>query len=111
GGWGEGWVGRGAEAVGGGGLQLAGEWLHQRAGHPDRQATMLPRALVSVVCGDILRPSLAWLVAARYDIGLAPAMARRDPQGFAQLDRLCSPGAVTKTARHHTPRRALLTLA
>jgi hypothetical protein len=70
---------------------------------------MLPRALISVVCGDIVRPSLAWLVAARYDIALAQAMAtRRDPQGFAQLAGLCSPGAVTQTARNHTLRRAAI---
>jgi len=109
--WQERWLASGAEALGAAWLQLPAQWLHQRAGHPDRQATMLPRALVSVVCGDILRPSLAWLVAARYDIGLAPAMARRDPQGFAQLDGLCSSGAVTKTARNHTLRRAAIILA
>ena len=110
--WQERWLASGAETLGAAWLQLPAQWLHRHGGPADRRAAMLPRALISVVCGDIVRPSLAWLVAARYDIGLAPAMAaRRDPQGFAQLAGLCTPGAVTKTARHHTLRRAATVLA
>jgi integrase len=74
---------------------------------------MLPRALVTVIGGDIVRPSLAWLVTARYDTGLAQAMAAyRDPAGFARLAGPCdSDGVVPKTARSHTVRRAAVILA
>jgi integrase len=110
--WQERWLASNAEALGAAWLQLPAQWLHRRGGPPDRRATMLPQALVTVIGGDILRPSLAWLVAARYDTGLARAMAaRRDPQGFAQLAGLRSPGAVTKTARNHTLRRAAVIVA
>jgi hypothetical protein len=109
--WQERWLASGAEALGAAWLQLPAQWLHRRAGGAGRAASM-PRAVASIVCGDILRPSLAWLVAARYDTDLARAMAaHRDPQGFAQLAGLCSPGAVTKTARNHTLRRAAIILA
>jgi hypothetical protein len=71
-----------------------------------RDAT-IPAAVV--VCGDIVRPSLAWLLTAGYDADLAKAMAAfRDPQGFAQLAGLCGQGSgqAAKTARTHTLRRA-----
>ena len=84
--WQERWLASGAESLGAAWLQLPAQWLHQRAGHPDRRASMLSRALVTAICGDIVRPSLAWLVTARYDTGLAPVMAAyRDPAGFARL--------------------------
>jgi integrase len=111
--WQERWLASGAESLGARWLQLPAQWLHQRAGHPDRQASMLPRALVTAICGDIVRPSLAWLVTARYDTGLAPVMAAyRDPAGFARLAGLCDhAGGVPKTARGHTLRRAAVILA
>ena len=76
---------------------------------------MLPRALVTAIGGDIVRPSLSWLVTARYDTGLARAMAAyRDREGFTRLEELCghSPGGVVpKTARSHTVHRAAVILA
>jgi integrase len=111
--WQERWLASGAESLGARWLQLPAQWLHQRAGHPDRRASMLPQALVTAICGDIVRPSLAWLVTARYDTGLARVMAAyRDPAGFARLAGLCDhAGGVPKTARSHTLRRAAVILA
>jgi hypothetical protein len=112
--WQERWLASGAEALGAAWLQLPAQWLLQRAGHADRRASMLPRALVTAICGDIVRPSLAWLVTARYDTGLAPVMAAyRDPAGFARLAGLCdyAGGGVPKAARSHTLRRAAVILA
>jgi integrase len=110
--WQQRWLASGAESLGARWLQLPARWLHRRAGHPGR-ASMLPQALVTVVGGDIVRPSPGWLVAARYDTGLARAMAaQRDPAGFARLEQLCGHGSmVPKTARTHTMRRAALILA
>jgi hypothetical protein len=113
--WQERWQASGAESLGTAWLQLPAQWLHQRAGHPDRRAAMLPRALATVIGGDLVRPSLPWLVTAGCDAQLAHAMAAfRDPQGFAQLAGLCDhgPGApVSKTARTHTLRRAAVIVA
>jgi hypothetical protein len=113
--WQERWLAGGAEALGARWVQLPAQWLHQRAGHLDRRVRMLPRALAAVVCGDIVRPSLSWLVTAGCDTELARAMAAfRDPQGFAELAELCdhgSGGPVPKTARTHTLRRAAVIVA
>jgi hypothetical protein len=111
--WQERWLASGAESLGARWLQLPAQWLHQRAGHLDRRATMLPRALITAIGGDIVRPSLAWLLTAGYDADLSKAMAAfRDPQGFAQLADLCGHGGqAAKTARTHTLRRAAVILA
>ncbi len=84
--WQRRWLASGADAAGAGWLRLPGQWLSQRAGYPRRRAGALAWALVAAACGDIVRPSLAWLVAAGCDAELARAMtAFRDPQGFARL--------------------------
>ena len=69
--------------------------------------------MTAAVCGDIVRPSLAWLLTAGYDADLSKAMAAfRDPQGFAQLAGLCGHGGqAAKAARTHTLRRAAVILA
>ena len=74
----------------------------------------LVSALVTAICADIVRPSLAWLVACGRDHGeLARTMAAfRDPEGFARLRAVCdSDPAVSKTAGSHTLRRAAVILA
>jgi hypothetical protein len=74
----------------------------------------LVSALVTAICADIVRPSLAWLAASGRDHGeLARAMAAlRDPEGFARLRALCdSDPAVSKTAGSRTLRRAAVILA
>ena len=113
--WQQRWLASGAEALGARWLQLPAQWLHRQAGHSGTRASMLPWALVNVICGDMVRPSLAWLVTARYDTDLARAMAGyRDPAGFARLAELCDHGPggpVPKNARCHTLRRAAVILA
>ena len=113
--WQHRWQASGADTAGAGWLRLPAQWLHRRAGRPDRRASMLPRALVTAVCADIVRPCLSWLVTGGCDAELARAMATsRDPEGFAQLAGLCAHGPggpVPKTARTHTLRRAAVIVA
>jgi integrase len=112
--WQQRWLASGADTAGAAWWQLARGWLHRRSGHPVPAVAALVSALVTAICSDILRPSLAWLVASRRDHAeLARAMAvLRDPEGFAQLRTLCdSDPAVPKTARSHTLRRAAIILA
>ena len=81
--WQRRWLASGADAAGAGWLRLPGQWLSQRAGYPRRRAGALAWALVAAACGDIVRPSLAWLVAAGCDAELARAMtAFRRPAGL-----------------------------
>jgi hypothetical protein len=108
--WQQRWLASGADAAGAGWLRLPGQWLSRRSG----QARLVPWALTTAVCGDIVRPSLAWLLTAGYDADLAKAMAAfRDPQGFAQLAGLCGHGGgqAAKAARTQTLRRAAVILA
>ncbi len=107
--WQQRWLASGADAAGAGWLRLPGQWLSCRGG----QARLVPWALTVAVCGDIVRPSLAWLLTAGYDADLSKAMAAfRDPQGFAQLAGLCGHGGqAAKAARTHTLRRAAMILA
>jgi hypothetical protein len=108
--WQQRWLASGADAAGAGWLRLPGQWLSQRGG----RARLVPWALMVAVCGDIVRPSLAWLVTAGHDADLAKAMAAfRDPQGFAQLAGLCGHGGgpAPKAARTHMLRRAAVILA
>jgi hypothetical protein len=108
--WQQRWLASGADRAGAGWLALPGQWLSQRGG----RARLLPWALMVAVCGDIVRPSLAWLVAGGCEADLARAMAAfRDPHGFAQLAELCdrAGGPAGKTARAHTLRRAAVILA
>jgi integrase len=112
--WQQRWLASGADAAGAAWWQLAREWLQRRSGHPVPGVAALVSALVTVICADIVRPSLAWLAAGGRDHGeLARAMAAlRDPDGFGRLRALCdSDPAVSKTAGSRTLRRAAVILA
>ena len=112
--WQQRWLASGADAAGAAWWQLARDWLHRRSGHPVPKVAALVSALVTAICADIVRPSLAWLAAGGRDHGeLARAMAvLRDPEGFARLRALCdSDPAVSKTAGSRTQRRAAVILA
>jgi hypothetical protein len=112
--WQQRWLASGADTAGAAWWQLARGWLHQRPARRVPAVAALVSAQITAVCADIVRPSLAWLVAGGRDHGeLARTMAAlRDPGGFARLRALCdSDPAVSKTAGSHTLRRAAVILA
>jgi hypothetical protein len=81
--WQQRWLASGAEEAGPAWWQLPA----RRAGSRDlpgmRRSGALTAALIAVIAGDVVRPSLAWLVRAGCDVELARAMAAfRDPQGL-----------------------------
>ena len=48
--------------------------------------TIIASGLMVLACGDVVRPSVSWLLTARTIRGIADEMARaRDPEGFAAL--------------------------
>lgn len=52
----------------------------------ERISSILGMGLVQLICDDILRPSLAWLLATASPVRIANEMARvRDPDGFDRL--------------------------
>jgi integrase len=111
--WQQRWLASGADAARAAWWQLPRNWL-RRSGHPVPAVAALVSAMVWAICADVVRPSLAWLVAGRRDHPeLARAIAElRDPDGFARLRAACdSDPAVSKTARSHTLRRAAVILA
>lgn len=63
---------------------------------PGRQLSHLGPGLLVLICADVIRPSLAWLLRfAPARRGLATEMARtRDLDAFAALEQLCTQGRV-----------------
>jgi integrase len=58
------------------------------------------RGLSVLICADVIRPSLDWLLATPSPKNLATAMARsRDPQGFAALNDQCQRLGVSDAVR------------
>jgi integrase len=112
--WQQRWLASGADTAGAAWWQVARSWLQRRGAHRVPGVAALVSALVTAICADIVRPSLAWLAAGGRDHGeLARAMAAlRDPEGFARLQALCdSDPAVSRAAGSRTLRRAAVILA
>ena len=66
---------------------------------------VLGTGLLSLMCADVIRPGLAWLLTTATPKRLAAEMARtRDPVGFAELTARCQANpvgeATTRTALH-----------
>ena len=113
--WQRRWLASGAEEAGATWWQLPARRAGSRYLPGMRRFGVLTAALIAVIAGDVVRPSLAWLIAAGCDAELARAMAAfRDPQGFARLGDLFEAGTggpATKTTRSHTLRRAAVIVA
>ncbi len=91
--WQDRWVASGADAAGNLAWRgLAASWLRQTgraSGNPRTDFIALGRGVLPLICGDVIRPSLAWLLTPSAPKNLAAEMARsRDPGGFAALDAL-----------------------
>ncbi len=89
--WQERWMASGADAAGGAWRQVPVAWQHERGRESRWLRAELSGALVVVICGDLVRPSLSCLVAGAAGKGsLTRNLARtRDPVGFARLGQLC----------------------
>jgi Phage integrase family len=113
--WQQRWLASGAEEAGTTWWQLPARRAASRDLPGMRRFGALTAALIAVIAGDVVRPSLAWLAAAGCDGELARAMAAfRDPQGFAQLAELGEAGPAgpaPATARTRTLRRAAVIMA
>ena len=60
-----------------------------------------------LVCADVIRPSLEWLLSPQAPQNLVPLMAKlRDPDGFAELGALCDASRAGRTMKAAALRRA-----
>ena len=89
--WQQRWMASGADAAGGNWRQEPTAWQCEHGRESQWLRAELSGALVVSVCGNLVRPSLACLVAGGAGKGaLTRSLARiRDPGGFARLQALC----------------------
>ena len=109
--WQQRWEGSGAEGrPGSSWVAPPLGWLRDNGLAASYDANDLSSGLLMLICGDVIRPGLAWMVT-RAHKHLAPVMAQvRDPGGFAQLRELAESGppASVKDARLAATRIATL---
>jgi hypothetical protein len=110
--WQDRWITSGADAAGNPAWRgLLADWLAATGRgprDPEHVSLLAGRAIMLLICADVIRPSLGWLLAPATPAGLSAEMARvRDPAGFAAL-------AVIGQADHvnsHTTQLALRRIA
>ena len=109
--WQQRWEGSGAEGrPGSSWVAPPLGWLRDNGLAASYDANDLSSGLLMLICGDVIRPGLAWMVT-RAHKHLAPVMAQvRDPGGFARLRELAESGpqASVKDARLAATRIATL---
>lgn len=97
--WQDRWLASGAEDhPGAAWAQLPLSWLREHGQAETRMPEYLSAGLLMLICGDVIRPGLAWMLTRTHRY-LAVAMAQtRDPDGFARLRELAAAGPAG--ARH-----------
>ena len=91
-------------------MELPLGWLREHGQKASCDANDLSSGLLMLVCGDVIRPGLAWMLT-HPNHHLAPVMAEtRDPAGFARLRELAAagPASALKDARLAATRIATL---
>jgi integrase len=91
----------------------------QRAVFPGQSAASRTRTesrcsvgLTHLICADVIRPRMEWLLVAPVPKNLAAAMARtRDPAAFAQLAAACEALAISQTTRNIALARIAMIMA
>ena len=109
--WQQRWAAAGAEdRLGAWWAELPLAWLREHGQKAACDANDLSSGLLMLVCGDVIRPGLAWMLT-HPNHHLAPVMAEaRDPAGFARLRELAGAGPASSTgdARYAATRVATL---
>ncbi|WP_433521351.1 tyrosine-type recombinase/integrase [Nocardia pseudovaccinii] len=91
-------------------IELPTAWLAAHGGTTSYDSTDLPSGLLMLICGDVLRPGMDWMLT-RTHRHLATAMAQvRDPNGFARLAELAAaePASSRADAKIATTRIAVI---
>ena len=114
--WQDRWVASGADAAGNlAWRELAASWLRSTgwaSGNPRTDFIALGRGVLPLICGDVIRPSLPWLLTPAIPKNLAAEMARsRDPAGFAALAALARTDPASAATKDLAARRVAAILA
>jgi hypothetical protein len=107
--WQDRWLASGADSAGRGWRAVPAGWLHGRGQYSGARLGRLSAGLLTVICADAVRPSMAWFAGAVMRGGhLSLGMqAARDTEGFARLRDLCDRDRhVSAEARAHVLHRA-----
>jgi len=110
--WQDRWIASGADAEGNLAWRgLPARWLaagDRGPKDPEQVSLTVGRGMLLLVCGDVIRPSLGWLLTPVTIKNLAAEIARtRDPDGFTALTSACQADLVNA----HTMRLALRRVA
>lgn len=112
--WQQRWLASGAETTGTAWKQTCVPWLDEHGIHVKQRLDLLSIGLISMICADLVRPSVGWLAASSVSTwALARHLrAGRDPDGFACLHAACDDDRhVTVSARLATVGRASILVA
>ncbi len=111
--WQERWIISGAEDASSW-RQLPDQWLASTGRIPagSRPGYGLGAGLLLLICGDVIRPGMGWLLASSGLQSLAATMGRtRDPDEFARLRRLCETEQASPVTRDLSLRRIAIIMA
>jgi len=91
--WQQRWLVSGAEEhPGADWVRLPVQWLQSRGEAATCDPDNLASGLLMLICGDVIRPGLSWMLTRTHRY-LATVMAQtRDPDGFTRLDQLAQAG-------------------
>ena len=114
--WQDRWVASGADAAGNLAWRgLAASWLRGTgwaSTNPRTDFIALGRGVLPLICGDVIRPSLPWLLTPAIPKNLAAEMTRsRDPGGFAALAALARTDPASAATKDLAARRIAAILA
>jgi hypothetical protein len=114
--WQDRWMASGADAAGNlAWRDLAASWLRDTGwatANPRTDFIALGRGMLPLICGDVIRPSLAWLLTPEMPKNLAAEMARsRDPGGFTALAALSRTDPGSASTKDLAARRIAAILA
>ena len=114
--WQQRWLASGAEALGN--ADWWRPWLgrlqsgSQRRGQSVTVTSNLRVCLLLLVCAEVIRPGVGWLLAPRAPQSLVIELARtRDPDGFAELAALCDASSTGRTMTMGAMRRVATIVA
>jgi hypothetical protein len=110
--WQDRWVASGAEARGDW-RDLVRTWRESRPGAPGGDLIHIGAGLLVLICADVIRPGIGWLLrCSPAPRNLAAEMARtRDAAAFAELGALCESGSVGTDARRVALSRVAIIMA
>jgi len=97
--WQQRWLASGAEArLGASWVQLPLQWLREHNLSASYDPEELSAGLLMLICGEVIRPGLPWMLTRTHRYLASAMAATRDPDGFARLHQLAEAGPAASRA-------------